>query len=88
MTRLLVKPHVNTELSDRSLRLAFLYTCREEKWHQYQTQPFFIESQSLLPANYYIVVGIFSLLNLVQPEDGLIPAETCSCNKDFNKQCG
>jgi hypothetical protein len=32
-------------------------------------------------------VGILFLHNLVQPEDDLIPAETCSCNKVFNKQC-
>jgi len=80
MMRVLVKPRGNTELFDRSLRLAFLYPCTE-KVPILNTTPFGSYY------NYYIVVGIFSLQNLAQTENGLIPAETCSCNKVFNKQC-
>jgi hypothetical protein len=74
---------------DRSLRLAFLYPCTE-KAPISNTTLFY---SKLVAAtcfgsyyNYDIVVGIFSLQNLAQIEDGLIPAEACSCNKVFNKQ--
>jgi len=91
MTRVLVKPHVNTEIFDRSLRLAFLYPCTEGKGTYIKQNPFLFKANH----NYMFLLllqvvhncGLFSLHNLVQPEDGLMPAETCSCNKVFNKQC-